>query len=158
MANKTPDEKRRYVAGVVRGGDTSGTAPTTLADEGAATDSPLRVEDQATPKKQPARRRSTSRDPSWWEENRKEVWKLGLGGVAAVIAWIVGTTLIGLNREVGQLQQTTLDNGRQLNEMRSNAIRSEDRLESDLRRLRERLDDLRDRVIGRSNSSRGQAK
>src|SRR6267143_6465046 len=64
---KTRDQRQQYVETVVRGEDTSATAPTSLGDEDA-TNSPTSREDRAATSR-PSRRRS--RGPTWLQENKR---------------------------------------------------------------------------------------
>ena len=147
---KTPPERRRYIENVVRGSDASPTIPTPISEQGSATDSPQREEQQAA--RRPSRRR-TARDPGWWERNRDEVKKFGLPIVgtlaAAGLIALAGFFIYDLNRDVAQLKQRAESTTQRLNDMQQNANRVEDRLMSEIRYLRDRLEDVRDRVLGR---------
>lgn len=142
---KSRAQQRQYVEKVVLGDRSSLTAPTPLGDDGAATDS-LNLSDNETQIVRPSRRR-TSRQPTWYERHKEDIKRVGFPILTAAILGGAGLLLVNLNREVGELQQTTQDTARQISDVRASAVRTEDRLDSELRRLRERFDDLRDRLF-----------
>ena len=110
-------------------------------------------QDEDTLVTKPVRRRSP-REPGFWERHKSDVVKTAISAIATILLGGAGYLLFGLNREVGQLQKGAEDTTRQLTEIRGSTIRAEDRLEGELRRLRERLDDLRDRLLPSRRSGR----
>lgn len=94
------------------------------------------------------RRRQSNRQPGFFEQHKSAVINglISLGVLA--VAGFFGLVLMGLNREVGQLQQGTQDTSRQITELRATVTRSEDRLD----RIRDRLDALLDRLFTNSRS------
>lgn len=158
---KTRAQRQRYVENVIKGQDFSPTVATNLAESDSATDSPTPPDDDDVAT-EPTRARS-SRDPGIFEKHKSEFVKVVIGIMVTSFLAVAGWTLKDLNREVGKLQQASEDTSRQLNDMRGNAIRSEDRLGNELRRqqsaldtLRDRIDDLRERFF--SGGSRRQSK
>lgn len=160
--DKTPGQRRRYVQNVVRGEDLSPTIPLDLGDPSAAdadTDAALKqAEREPAGIRQPSRSRRPVKRPGWWEENKDKAVQWGLGILATLVtAGLVGYasyTLMTLNREVGQLDKTVHETIRRLEQMQKDSERTDDRFRDDLRRLADRLEDVRDRVLGGSSSKK----
>jgi hypothetical protein len=135
---KTREQRRQYVDTVVRGQDSSSTAPTALGDEDAATDIPAAREDRARSTR-PSRRSSRAEGGAWLREHARAIVTVAVTAAAAFVGWVT-IEIVQLNREMGKLQQSSQETARRLEEIQRSAIRSEDRLEGEMRTLRERVD------------------
>jgi hypothetical protein len=149
---RTTEQKRNYVEAVVRGRDQTATAPTSLGEEGSSTDAPLFEPDREITT-QPSRRRPPVRQLSWWEKNWLYALKVVGGGIVTLVIMgvggVVSLTVINLNRDVGVLHEKAQNTSERIADMRESNRRSEETFVNEFRRLKERLDELRDRVLGR---------
>jgi hypothetical protein len=125
---KTDAERRSYVEQIVQGDALSTTVATSLAPEGAGTNSPLPEGEEMVRRPAPSRRRN-ARKAGWLERNRDDLIKwlitvVFLGGIAASLSF----TYV-LNREVGEMQSSQKGSTRDIDDLRGRMGRFEDRLE-----------------------------
>jgi hypothetical protein len=125
---KTESERRDYVEQVVQGGGLSPTVATSLAPEGAGTDSPLPESEQIFRRTTSPRRRS-ARKPDWFERNKDELIKYVIGSL--IVGGITTSLYFSymLNREVGEIQTVHKNTVRDIDDLRTRLGRSEDRID-----------------------------
>jgi hypothetical protein len=136
---KTDAERRSYIEQVVQGQGLSTTVATSLAPEGAGTDSPLPEGEGII--RRPAgttRRRSNVRQPNWLERNRDDLlkWLLTVVVFGAIAASLSFTYV--LNREVGEMHAEQKGAGRDIDDLRAR-----------MRSVEQRMDKLRDELFSK---------